>query len=256
MISSRLPVVVTSSLLILAIVAIAIWFLRVRDSRNASHSKTVGPSAKLVDYMSRNRQYTAYIGVPCFNPTRWVRMRRIEGTEAICDQDERHPLNDVRSWIVAYPNGEVLEQVNVFSPLPEGLKGLESGRDSSSDILKTADLTKGAKFMTVTHGEKRLGSSSKLVYETTLTNVGSEPVQVLRFAGYAIVGGQWRINTVSGSYYSGEQFRAWYGMGESEWIEPGQTVSDPDNYGGPYAMWAYFCRTKSGQEFVAGAEVR
>ena len=30
------------------------------------------------------------------------------------------------------------------------------------------------------------------------------------------------------------------------------SVTDPDNYGGPGSLWAYFCRTKSAEEFVTG----
>ena len=212
------------------------------------------PPEKIKEYIGRGRQYLVYIGVPCPRPCEWVRVEAIEGTDVVCDGGQRHALAEVRSCLIAYPNGEILDATRAFGPFPEGLRMLEPGRAVRRDVLEPAELAEGARWMTVTHGKPRPGSSGKLVYATSLTNVGSEPVQVLRFAGYAMIGGEWRLHTVSGSYFSAEQFRAWYGLGDAHWIEPGQTVSDPDNYGGPHALWAYFCRTKSGMEFVTGAE--
>ncbi len=255
MISNRVVIAVIVLLVSFAVVAAAVWVFRARNSKNVGQAKAVEPSAILLEYLERDRQYLVYVGVPCSQPTQWVRVQRIEGTEVVCDNEERHPLNEVQSWIVAYPNGEILERVNAFGPLPEGLGGVESGTVLNPDALRTADLAEGAGFVVVNHGQKRRSPAGKFVYATSLTNVGAEPVQILKFAGYAMVDGQWQVHTVSGSYYTGEQFRAWYGLGETEWVEPGQTVSDPDNYGGPKAIWAYFCRTKSGRKFVTGAEV-
>jgi hypothetical protein len=53
-------------------------------------------------------------------------------------------------------------------------------------------------------------------------------------------------------FYSAAEFREWYGLGSSEWIEPGQAVSDPNNYGSPPVLWAYYCELASGQQFIAG----
>lgn len=212
------------------------------------------PPAKVIEYLGRGRQYLVYIGVPCSQPARWARVQGIDGDDVVCDREERHSLQQVRSCIIAYPNGEILDATRPFGPFPDGIRMLEGGPEAKQDLLDCKDLIEGAKLLVVTHGNKRRGSGGKLVYATSLTNIGAEPVRVLRFAGYSMIDGQLRLNTVSGDYYSEEQFRTWYGMGDSEWIEPGQTVSDPDNYGGPKAVWAYFCRSKSGIEFMTEAE--
>jgi len=55
------------------------------------------------------------------------------------------------------------------------------------------------------------------------------------------------------SYYSGKQFQNWYGVKESGWIDPGETVIDNDNYGGKSGIWIYFGETEDGEEFIAMA---
>lgn len=212
------------------------------------------PPAKVTHYMNRGRKYQVYIGLPCPQPDRWVLVRTIDGGDAICDGGQRQPLREVRSCLVAYPNGEVLDITRPFGPFPDGIRMLEPGPVVRRNVLDISELARGAEFVLVSHGKPKLGPGNRLTYWTSLTNVGAEFVQVLMFAGYAQVDGQWRMHTASGTYYTAEQFQAWYGLEHSPWILPGQTVSDPDNYGGPPMFWAYFCRTQSGVEFVAGAK--
>ena len=89
-------------------------------------------------------------------------------------------------------------------------------------------------------------------YRTTLRNLSSEPVRVLKFGAFVETDGHLVLHTVTGHFYSGDEFISWYGAPADGWIPPAGEVSDPDNYGGP-ALWAYYCETKSGRQFVTGA---
>jgi hypothetical protein len=52
---------------------------------------------------------------------------------------------------------------------------------------------------------------------------------------------------------SAQQFQEWYELGASEWIEPGQVVTDPNNHSNLGVYWTYSGTTANGQKFIAGA---
>ena len=45
---------------------------------------------------------------------------------------------------------------------------------------------------------------------------------------------------------------AWLALGYGEWILPGQTVTDPDNWGKPPVVWVYNCTTEDGARVLVG----
>ena len=51
---------------------------------------------------------------------------------------------------------------------------------------------------------------------------------------------------------SEQQFAEWYGVQSDGWIRVGETVSDPNNYGGTDNLWVYYFETESGKQFVVG----
>jgi hypothetical protein len=60
-------------------------------------------------------------------------------------------------------------------------------------------------------------------------------------------------STVTGEYFTDQQFEEWYGVEADGWIQPGETVTDWDNYGGRgrQGIWAYFCEDEDGKEFIS-----
>jgi hypothetical protein len=60
------------------------------------------------------------------------------------------------------------------------------------------------------------------------------------------------LSAVTGTFYSGCEFCEWYGLGDREWLGPGESACDPNNYGGPPMLWACYCQAEDGKEFVAG----
>lgn len=225
------------------------WFSDARHYRDPSAAP-----AKLREYAGRSRDYVFYIGVPCSQPARWVRVQAFEGSDLACDGGERYPLQEVRSCIIAYPNGEILNATRAFGPLPEGLQFEELTTLPFEDGVDKAALARGLGYLSVVHGAKRLGAGGKAIFSTSLTNVSCERVRVLRFAFRGRRDGQQPPDKVSGKYFTAEQFATWYGVDETGWIQPGQTVSDPDNWVPMGGLWVYVCESESGEQFVTGAE--
>jgi hypothetical protein len=48
-----------------------------------------------------------------------------------------------------------------------------------------------------------------------------------------------------------EDFEEWYGQ-TGDWIHPGQSVTDPNNFGSPPVLWAYYYETEEGKRFLTG----
>lgn len=90
-------------------------------------------------------------------------------------------------------------------------------------------------------------------YETRLTNVAQEAVRVERFGGFRHGWLRLRLHTVTGAWFSADEFRDWYDVKDDEgWIQPGETVADPTNYAGPRSWWVYMGTTASGAKFIVG----
>jgi hypothetical protein len=164
------------------------------------------------------------------------------------------PLAEVRAFAVAYPNGQLVDCEMAGLPEPAGLAGFgpEGGKDI--DVLQPSDLEEGMKYVRVSYGPSELRPRDRGHYSTTLTNVSDQRARVLRFAGYVRTPLGWVLHTVTGGFFSADEFREWYGLGEREWIGPGESACDANNYGGPPVLWAYYCQAEDGSEFVAGGE--
>ena len=90
-------------------------------------------------------------------------------------------------------------------------------------------------------------------YSTEITNLTTERVRVLKFGPF--LRGLFGINRdPETGYYSPTQFREWFRIRDPQgWIEPGEQVCDPDNYGRGDGVWAYFFESSGGQRFIATA---
>ena len=155
-----------------------------------------------------------------------------------------------------YPNGEFIDRAGPIHQLPEGIRGLEPARQERDLRVRDDDLVEGRKSVEVSFGSSEARPREPTHYSTTIRNVSDIPVKVLRFGGFERDRpDEWKLLTATGDVYSAEQFREWYGQPD-EWLAPGETATDPNNYGGPSMLWAYFCETKDGKQFVAGGVKR
>jgi len=209
------------------------------------------PPDRLRFYANQRKDYLLYIAAPPGNPTQWVRIRHLADETAVLEDGSTVRLSALSSFLVAYPNGQILDVDGARGlPLPAGIRGLEGQALKREDVLRLEDLKSGDTFVKVHFG--RSTSKRPGYYSTTLTNVGPEPIRVLKFGGYSKRRGIWKLSTTTGDYFSDKEFCAWYGR-ERVWLNPGECAVDQNNYGDPPVVWAYFGQSKSGVTFIAGA---
>ncbi len=93
----------------------------------------------------------------------------------------------------------------------------------------------------------------KPYYSTRITNRSTEKIRIDRFSTYVRKGKVLVLHSLTGGFFSAQQFQEWYDLDRNRWIEPGQTVIDPNNHSNLGVYWAYFGTTASGREFTAAA---
>ncbi|MDP6111082.1 MAG: hypothetical protein QGG53_04370, partial [Planctomycetota bacterium] len=150
---------------------------------------------------------------------------------------------------------QVLSASETFLPLPEGVEFVEEPPHRRHDILNFSHLAQGVEFVRISFGpcSSRPGASD--YYSTTIENISAVRIRVLRFGGFSKQWNSYRLNTINGDYFSDDEFINWYDAPLDGWIEPGESVCDPNNYGGDDCYWVYYFKTEGGEEFAAGAQV-
>lgn len=206
---------------------------------------------RLLAYAQQREDYQLYVGVPLESPTRWARVVEAAERGLRMEGGGECFLTEVRAFLVAYPNGQVLERTALgVSGLPPGICFPLSRPTQRTDIITLLDLKPGNQFVTVLHDRCRLHPGERHYHSTTLKNISSQRIRILRFGGYTKTSAGWKLDTITHDFFTAEEFRAWYGA--AEWIEPDASVCDPNNYGGFPALWAYFGEAEDGTRFVAG----
>jgi hypothetical protein len=135
----------------------------------------------------------------------------------------------------------------VVADLPKTIK-----KDIIFATLNLTDLQVGKSFLDIKHHADP-EAPQKPYYSTSITNRSAEQLRIDRFASYTLSGDILVLHTMTGGFFSDQQFQEWYDLGQSRWIEPGQVVTDLNNHSNLGVYWAYFGTTISGEEFVAGA---
>jgi hypothetical protein len=118
--------------------------------------------------------------------------------------------------------------------------------------LDWADLKVGKNFLEIQHYRHRQ-DRQKPYYSTSITNRSTEKIRIDRFGTYTQKGKLLVLHSITGGFFSSQQFQEWFNLGQSQWIEPGQVVTDSNNHSSFGAYWGYFGTTASGEKFVAGA---
>jgi hypothetical protein len=142
----------------------------------------------------------------------------------------------------------------------EFVKAIEAKFDGSRPIaedvifatLEPTALKAGRSWLDIQH-RRNPEARQKPYYATSITNRSTERIRIDRFGTYVLIGKTLVLHSITGGFFGRQQFQEWYNLGESQWIEPGQTVTDPNNHSNLGVYWAYLCTTDSGKEFVAGA---
>ena len=210
---------------------------------------------RLGAYLRQNREYKIFIGFPTNCPKEWIPIREFGDDVLITSAMEQVPISDVSSFVVAYSNGEILDTEEVFGPLPEELFFVKSETEEKQHMINAEDLEAGKVFVEIEFGRCSSRPTEPCYYSTTLRNISEHKLRVIKFGAYSKKGNQWTLNTITRSFFTDEQFNQWYAVDRDGWIKPGQEVMDPNNYGGPIALWAYYCVSDKGDDFVAGKVV-
>lgn len=233
--------------LVVAIIVLLAW--------RRDRSPSVSPNSlgqRLAVLVNQRPDYRILVGVPPAEPVSWAVVSQMAGDHLTVEGHGDILLAEVKAFVVAYPNGQIIDCEFAGLLPPHRMTGLQPGRNKHGDILRADDLVEGRKYIQVTYGRSVLRPQDRNHYSTKLTNISEKRVRVLRFAGYIRMPQGWRLNTVTGTFYSALEFREWYGLAQDEWVEPSQSVTDPNNYGSPPVLWAYYCQAEDGKEFIAG----
>jgi hypothetical protein len=213
---------------------------------------SLSPGRRLAVLAAQRPDYLFFVGVQPATPARWGTVSRVTEDSVTVEGHGDVALAEVQAFMVAYPNGQIIDGELLDLPVPAGLDGVAPSQESDADLLHQADLKAGESYLRVRYGPSALRPRDRGHYSTTLTNVSQQRVRVLRFGGYTRSRRGWELNTISGTFFSAEEFREWYGVGRDSWIGPGESVCDPNNYGSPPVLWAYYCQAEDGTRFLSG----
>jgi hypothetical protein len=239
----------------IALIAIVVGvFLSLRTGSSRGTARSAGE--RLLAHSGDRSDYRMFVGIPAANPVGWAEVAKIDATSLTLQNSLTLDLSQVTAYFVAYPSGMLVDCQRPHElPLPKWVGGLHASDAPDADKLTAADLKKGLLLVRVGFGKSTSKPSSRDHYSTTLTNVSGKRVRVLKFGGYTKAGNGFSLNTITSHFFTAEDFKEWYGQ-KGEWIDPGQSVTDPNNYGTPPCLWAYYCETEGGETFLTGGIIK
>jgi hypothetical protein len=237
----------------LIIFVVACVLLAVAACNRKARQANSEVASRLSSRLKLRSDYLVLVGVPIDAPTKWARATSYSADE-IVTVEGRVRVASVRAFVIAYPNQQVLDAETLGLEIPDELRMLHSEEPATSELINVTDAQAGLRFVDVSYGPSAVSPTADH-YSTTLRNIGDEPVRVLKFGAFAETEGRYVLSTVTSNFFTADEFVSWYGAPADGWILPATAVTDPDNYGAPPVLWAYYCETKSGKRFVTGAVV-
>lgn len=222
---------------------------------------------RLATYLEQQREYLVFVGVRTFTKRSWARVVSAQDGLLFLEGRKPVPLQAVRSFVVAYPDGTVLDGVELHHPLPAGIRFLveseQPAQTGDPDLVhvRPVDLERGGALVQVVHDTTAREAFAQeqpdepLRHSSTLRNNTSVPVHVTRFGCYQQHGTSYEPRTITGRPFEAKEFEEWY-LVKDGWIAPGTSVSDPNNYTSPGLWWLYhFVLQGSSEQHVTGAPV-
>lgn len=214
------------------------------------------PLRRLVALVDARPDLTAWIGVGIEGAMHWCRVIRADGFSVYneCNAQVFTALN--APFVVAYPSGFPIDMNRVFRPLPDGVRMPEVSDAPVAESIALADLTEGNRLLDVTFARSPARPEDPEAFTVIATNVSEARLRVLRFGGYREAErGRFVLDSAFGRLFDEGEFREWYL--DDDWLEPGESVSDPSAYGARPSLWAYFISKEgSDRELAAGGIAR
>jgi hypothetical protein len=222
------------------------------------------PWMRLAAYLEQEREYAVFVGVRTLTRRAWARVESVRGDTLVLPGRKYVPLRAVRSFLVAYPGGAVLDSADVHHPLPPGVHFVAVAQPPSGergpDVVHVdpGELARGRSLVDVEHAVEAppIGQPrAALRHSTRLRNDAPVPVRVTRFGAYRRSGGSYAVCTITGRPFTTGDFAEWY-LADGGWIAPGTTATDPNSYSTPGVWWLYhFVLADGPDEHVTGAPV-
>ncbi|MCE3296017.1 MAG: hypothetical protein K0R65_1731 [Crocinitomicaceae bacterium] len=161
-------------------------------------------------------------------------------------------ITDLKHFIVTYRDGQIAYESAEFENYPKEISWMTEGRTNDECFTKE-ELTSGNHLFQINFSKSVIMSDDPAYYETKITNLSTERAKVIKFAGFKKTAVNcYEINNSTGDFFNAIDFNNWYMDKPDFWIHPGDTVSDPINYGGERNNWAYQVKTESGETFWFG----
>src|SRR5262245_6430082 len=106
----KLAVWITVVLIAIALIVVAVIWLRVSESQR----ELMQAQRRLNEHLKENRTNRIFVGFPFEQPREWRRVREWGEGAVRLDDGTETTATHIRSYIVAYPSGTVLDSFNVF----------------------------------------------------------------------------------------------------------------------------------------------
>jgi hypothetical protein len=203
-------------------------------------------------YLQSLDRYRVHVSDSDTMPVTWHRVTAFSEDRLRTDDGLTLALESVRRFAVTYPNHVLTTLVPDDSqPLPPGARFQPEGEPPDPEPLWESQLEAGRFHVRIDFSASGPKPHDPNHFTTTFTNFGARRVRVLRFGAYRKTRQGYVLHTITGTLFTGEDFVSWYAAPADGWIAPGQSVSDPANYGAPSTLWAWFCETEDGDRFIA-----
>lgn len=253
---------------------IVLMFMAARVARRIQRlqgARAVTAARRLAVYASHGRPYRMFIGyrqketgleasgmiVPrsADRGHQWLTVETADEEGVTLDNGTRVPLQGIEAFLVAYPSGRIVDAHAPFEPLPPGVHLPERTPAVDEDVIALEELSAGNEWLRVAFEPPDLPEPIEGRWGIRVTNTGPEAIRVVSFGVYDCDGDLCHLATESGAAYTAEDFLEWFDREERPWLEPGETVWDPNGFGKGGQAWAFYFETKSGDDLVAGGQV-
>jgi len=161
-------------------------------------------------------------------------------------------INSSNAGIVTYSSGEAMFMYGNIYPAPKGVTFNNGAiyQDERQGYSKSL-LRAGQGKVDIFHGDSlSQDEDPRSHYSTSITNISDSKIRVFKFAAYK-KGFFGKLSRESEGFYCLRQFKEWFRVPDDEgWIQPNETVCDPDNFGYGKGFWLYFFEDESGDVFI------
>ncbi len=224
-------------------------------------SKPPSPAQKRLLEFQKNAANCIYVPNGANAKIQWLAVRGIQdGWVALQHDLVTHakmsvPLNSIDSFYVCAPDGKLIHQEwiakSYYPTLPEQILTQIQGSLPADTFLTLDQTESGKKFIVIEYSKSNTKKAGYTYFASSLRNISDEKIKIVKFGGFRFNGAAWALQSVTGSFYTADNFRDWYQQ-KGVWLLPGETVCDMANWGSPPSLWAYYGVTESGESFVAG----